>query len=335
MRRDAIHSLVFPGTSTRFEVGRVDAESGGEIQEGMLVTRDGNKSIPIRNCIPRFVPNSSYTSNFGLQWNHFRRTQLDRFNGTTISSDRFYSSTGWSHQELQGQRILEVGCGAGRFTQVMLDAGAEVWSLDYSTAVDACWGNNGPHPKLCVVQGNLYDMPFERSSFDKVLCFGVLQHTPDVKRAFMSLPSFLKPHGKLAVDFYRKEKWPTRWTSKYLWRPLTKRMPNELLFKFVAWYVPRWLPFDNRLDEMTFFWRFAKYVRGIMPCWNYAGMLPLTDELLKEWAVLDTFDALSPTYDQPQSIDVVRPWFQEAGLSNVNVRHGDNGIVGCGVKPKE
>ena len=335
MRRAVIDSLVFPGTNMAFELGHVEFEAHGEIQEGMLVTRDGDKSIPIRNFIPRFVPDSSYTSNFGLQWNHFRRTQLDRFNGTTITSDRFYAGTGWSPKELYVQRILEVGCGAGRFTQVMLDAGAEVWSLDYSTAVDACWANNGPHPRLCVVQGSLYAMPFEKSSFDKVFCFGVLQHTPHVKLAFMSLIPFLKPQGKLAVDFYRKEKWPTRWTSKYLWRPVTKRVSNELLFKIVEWYVPRWLPFDNRLDEMRLFWRFAKYIRGIVPCWNYAGMLPLTDVQLKEWAILDTFDALSPTYDQPQSIDVIRHWFQEARLTDINVRYGGNGIEGCGVKPNE
>jgi len=332
MRYEAVRSFVLSTSCRGFQIEHVQTEVDGDIKEGSLFEPSTNTVVPVRNFIPRFVGSSSYTANFGLQWNHFRRTQIDRFNGTTISADRFYAGTGWSPDGLRGERILEVGCGAGRFTQVMLDAGADVWALDYSTAVDACWANNGPHPRLCVIQGDLYALPFKRGYFDKVFCFGVLQHTPDVKRAFMSMVQFVKPGGEIAVDVYRKERWPTRWTSKYVCRPITKRIPHNLLFRIVEWYVPRWLPFDNRLDEMPFFWRFAKYVRGIVPCWNYTGIFPLTKEQIREWAVLDTFDALSPKYDQPQTIETVESWFQETRLNDINVRYGSNGIVGCARK---
>ncbi|MDR4473462.1 MAG: hypothetical protein MRJ92_12735 [Nitrospira sp.] len=65
--------------------------------------------------VPRFVPDSGYSENFGEQWNRFRRTQLDKFNGTRAPlQERFYSGTGWSPDELKGARVLEAGCGAGR-----------------------------------------------------------------------------------------------------------------------------------------------------------------------------------------------------------------------------
>jgi len=184
-----------------------------------------------------------------------------------------------------------------------------------------------------VTQADLYSMPFKAEYSDKVFAFGVLQHTPDVKRSFMTLIQFLKLGGQLAIDVYRKEKWPTRWTSKYLWRPITKRMPNFLLFPMVQWYVPRWLQFDNRLDELTFLGRFAEHIRGIVPCWNYRGTLPLTEEQIEAWAILDTFDALSPKYDHPQTIETVQSWFEEAKLADIEVRYGGNGILGCGTKP--
>ena len=44
--------------------------------------------IPIINGIPRFVGEKSYADAFGMQWNHFRQTQLDSYTHTTISRDR-------------------------------------------------------------------------------------------------------------------------------------------------------------------------------------------------------------------------------------------------------
>lgn len=44
-----------------------------EIMEGWLVSEDGEHRYPIRNGIPRFVPESNYADNFGMQWNHFAK----------------------------------------------------------------------------------------------------------------------------------------------------------------------------------------------------------------------------------------------------------------------
>lgn len=327
MRPEVLGFLRAPGSGSQLEIKGVVEQERGEIKTGELAAADSNHSYPIRDFIPRFVQDDSYTASFGEQWNRYRRTQLDRFNGTTLSRDRFFRDTQWTLEELRGQTVLEVGCGAGRFTQVLLDAGAELFSMDYSSAVDACWANNGPHAKLTMVQADLYRMPFATASFDKVFCYGVLQHTPDVKRAFMSLIPFLKRDGKIAVDVYPKTRWITRWTAKYWYRPLTKRLPRDLLRRIVEWYVPRWIPIDNRLQSV----RVLRYlVPALVPCWNYTGMLPLSDQQIRDWAVLDTFDALSPMYDSPQTLSTVQGWFDEAGLKDIHVRPGGNGILGNG-----
>ena len=41
-----------------------------EIIDGWLVTESGAHRYPIRGGIPRFVPESNYADNFGMQWNH-------------------------------------------------------------------------------------------------------------------------------------------------------------------------------------------------------------------------------------------------------------------------
>lgn len=330
MRPSAVEHLCDPSSRRPLTIASVGEQQDGEIREGELAVEGSDGRYAIRNFIPRFVPDSSYTASFGEQWNRYRRIQIDRFNGTTLSRDRFFRDTGWRPEEIAGQRILEAGGGAGRFTQVMLDAGAQVYSIDYSTAVDASWTTNGLNPNLFLAQADIYALPFKHGFFDKVFCYGVLQHTPDARRAFSSLLPFLKPGGKIAVDVYRKLWWVHRWTAKFWYRPVTKRMSRDRLRKIVEWYVPRWIPIDNMFQRIPM----MRYVvPAIVPCWNYTGMLPLTPEQIEQWAILDTFDALSPQYDSPQTISTVQEWFQTAGLKDVDVRYGGNGILGNAVKP--
>ena len=144
------------------------------------------------------MPEENHADNFGMQWNHFRHTQLDSYSGHPISANRFWEATGWLPDNIKGQYVLDVGCGAGRFAEVALDAGANGLALDYSSAVDACYANLKQHPNLHVVQGDIYALPFEQESFPFVYSLGVLQHTPDVAKAFAALPPMVAGEGRLS-----------------------------------------------------------------------------------------------------------------------------------------
>ena len=282
-----------------------------------------------RNGIPRFVPDDGYAESFGEQWNAYRRVQLDSATGKPLSRERLFRGTGWP-ERLDGERVLEVGSGAGRFTEVLLGAGAEVWAVDASSAVDAARANLGGHPRLHLAQADLFDLPFEPGSFDRVLCFGVLQHTPDPRRAFLTVVEQARPGGAVAADVYRRAPYVDRWSAKTLWRPLTTRLPRRTLRRAVEWYVPRWLPVDTRLARVP---RIGRFLTAVVPCWNYTGLLDLDREQLRAWAILDTFDALSPRYDEPQDIETVREWVAAAGLVDADVREGGNGIEVSGRRP--
>jgi len=65
---------------------------------------------------------------------------------------------------------------------------------------------------------------------------------------------------------------------------------------------------------------------------DYRGRFNLSEKMLKEWAILDTFDGLSPVYDNPQTLETVQQWFREAGLQQCEVHEGFNGIEGRGFK---
>ena len=65
---------------------------------------------------------------------------------------------------------------------------------------------------------------------------------------------------------------------------------------------------------------------------DYSAWYKLEDCKLKDWAVLNTFDMLSPRFDKPKSASTVRKWFSKAGFMEVEVGRGYNGIEGRGRK---
>ena len=200
MNIELLDLLRCPMTGQRLTI-EGDPNHAAVINAGWLVSDDGQHRYPIRDGIPRFVPQSNYADNFGMQWNHFRQTQLDSYSSHPISANRFWEGTGWSPQILKGQWVLDIGCGAGRFAEVALNAGAKVVALDYSSAVDACYANLQNHPNLHVVQGDIFALPFERERFAFVYSLGVLQHTPDVAAAFAALPVMVQRGGEDVCGF--------------------------------------------------------------------------------------------------------------------------------------
>ena len=79
-----------------------------------------NKEYELREDIPRFVPSESFASSFGLQWNAFRKVQLDSYTNTNMSEDRVKTAIPMPLESIKGLRILEVGSGAWRFTEILL-----------------------------------------------------------------------------------------------------------------------------------------------------------------------------------------------------------------------
>jgi SAM-dependent methyltransferase len=286
-----------------------------EIEGGFLDCAGCEKRYPILDGIPRFVPLDNYAANFGFQWNRFRQTQLDSHSGRDVSRERFLRSTAWKPELLEGLTILDAGCGAGRFAEVALSLGATVFAVDYSRAVEACRENFCGHPNLHVVQGNIYSLPFPENCFDAIYCLGVLQHTPDPRRAFLSLPRHLKPGGRLAVDIYQAG-WRRALNTKYWLRPLTSRLPQDRLFRAVERSAPLLLGLSKNVGRVPVIGKFAQ---RLLPVANYDGMYGLNRRQLKEWAVLDTFDMLAPEYDQPQTPRALHRWTHEAGLQEIEI----------------
>ncbi len=294
--------------------------------EGESYVDDQGASFPVVAGIPRFCPAENYATNFGKQWNLFDTTQIDGEGvDTAVSSVRLFAETGWTPQALAGLDILEVGSGAGRFSRVLVEqTEATLYSVDYSSAVEANWRNNGNLSKgrLHLAQASIYELPYVPGSFDKVLCLGVLQHTPDFGKSVAALVAMAKPGGEIVVDFYPIRGWWTKLHAKYLLRPITKRMSHDRLMRLIEGNVGWMEKLVGGLQRIGL-GALARFVPLVDP-----STLPpeLDAEQRREWLVLDTFDMFSPAHDHPQRVATVARMFERAGARVTFAGFVDNGV---------
>jgi len=281
-------------------------------------------TYPIVDGIPRFVPLDNYAGSFGYQWNTFRKEQLDRYNGTTLSADRFWSETGWTSEDMKGALILDAGCGAGRFLDAASMTDATIIGIDLSNAVDAARENLFDRTNIHFVQASIYDLPFRPGTFDKVYCIGVIQHTPDTVKSLRCIAEMVRPGGDLAVTIYPRKPW-TKLFSKYWLRPITRRMSKEKLMAAVERVMPIAFPVTNVLFRIPYLNRAFKFV---IPLANYVGEKQLNDEQRYAWAILDTFDMLSPYYDQPMTEAEARKPLSESGIEVTRLTFYGLNLVG-------
>ncbi len=321
MRAHFVKYLACPACRGDLEISSIEVQQSSAIESGTLRCRDCGKTYPVVRFIPRFVPDDDYAKGFGFQWLKYRTTQLDSHTGLDISRQRFFAQTRWP-QDLSGELVLEAGCGAGRFTEHAAATGATVISLDLSLAVEANYTNNGRRDNVLIVQGSIFDMPFKKKFFDKVFCFGVLQHTPDPFKAFVSLVSFVKDGGKIAIDVYRNY-WKAWLISKYYLRPLTRHMAPERLFRLVTNYVDFMWPVCSAIRKIPHVGPQLNLVLGVP---DHSG-LGVKGEMLKQCAYLDCFAMFGARYDYPQTLGTVKRWFESLNFNDFDVNHGSLGIV--------
>lgn len=328
MNRRLLQWLACPKCHCQLEVA-VQKEKDGEIEEGSLRCAKCQRTYPVLRGIPRFVPSESYAASFGRQWNKFARLQLDSVNGTTFSYDRFYSITEWDPGALKGKVVLDVGCGAGRFAEVVQQTGAEVVAVDLSSAIDACRQNLSRHSQVHYVQASSYELPFRDGTFDYVYCIGVLQHTPDPRGSALSILAKTAVGGQAGLWLYE-----LTWKSfvgtggfKYLLRPWTKRMRLDRLERLCERLERMCWPITRRARRAG---KLGRVMMRLLPvaCAHLYG-IPLSDEDFREWVVLDTFDIYSPAHDHPQRFATVRRWMESAGFKpDPRHPHGAISITG-------
>jgi 2-polyprenyl-3-methyl-5-hydroxy-6-metoxy-1,4-benzoquinol methylase len=309
----------------------VDPRSGAALQHdgSFLVSNDG-KAFPIVNGIPRFVESDDYAAAFGLQWVIHSCTQLDSETGAGLSRIRLERCLGAPLSSLQGKTVLEAGCGAGRFTELLVNEGARVHAIDLSRAVDANKENIGEPANYLIAQADLTELPFPAEAFDVVVCLGVLQHTPSPESSMRALWAKLKPGGLFVIDHYT---WDLSLVTKLapVYRQILKRLPPPTAKRLTDTLVEMFFPLHWAVRDV---FPLQALLSRVSPCQVYFRSSPeLTREQHFELSRLDTFDQLTDHYKWLRTPAQIRRTLSALGGEEVTVRRGGNGVEARCRKP--
>jgi SAM-dependent methyltransferase len=95
-----------------------------------------------------------------------------------------------------GERVLDLGCGAGRFLTALRDAGADPVGAEIAEAAAERARATGVEVRLVEPDGTL---PFGHGEFDLVWCSEVLEHIPDVAGTLHEVRRVLERDGRLLL----------------------------------------------------------------------------------------------------------------------------------------
>ncbi len=142
--------------------------------------------------------------------------------------------------DLTDKRVLDVGCGKGRFARVLQEQnpGAEIWGLDISEEM-LRFVPAGIHTRA----GSMTELPFADSTFDFAYATESLEHAVDIERAVHEMCRVVKPGGKLVIVDKNAEHWGKlktsaweRWFTRGELEKLLKRDCSEVRSELLSYW---------------------------------------------------------------------------------------------------
>ncbi len=130
-----------------------------------------------------------------------------RLNRSKAARVEFLTNVRYIERYLKpGDRILDVGAGAGEYSLYFARKGYEVFALELSPSnIKAFEAKLGPEDHVELSQGNAVDLSrYADESFDIVLLFGPLYHLhseADCQQCIREAKRVCKPNGKLFFAF--------------------------------------------------------------------------------------------------------------------------------------
>ncbi len=99
-------------------------------------------------------------------------------------------------------RVLDLGCGSGRWSRYIADRAGTVDAVDPGNSVFAAAAMLVDKKNVRITQASSDSIPFANNTFEFVMCLGVLHHIPDTQKALNDLIQKLKPGGYALLYFY-------------------------------------------------------------------------------------------------------------------------------------
>ena len=150
---------------------------------------------------------------FGREWGKFTQEALGAAEREQLFAE-YFSLFDWSKRP---KRVLDMGCGSGRWDVLLAPLVDELVAADASLEALEVAKRNVPAPNVSFVECSPETLPFPDGHFDFIFSLGVLHHLPDTEAAIKSLACKLDPGGRLLLYlYYAFDNRPT-W-FRYIWK---------------------------------------------------------------------------------------------------------------------
>ena len=142
--------------------------------------------------------------------------------------------------DLRGKRVLDVGCGKGRFARVFQEQQpeAEMWGLDISEEM-LRFVPEGIHTRA----GSMTELPFDDASFDGAYATESLEHAVEIEKAVSEICRVVKPGGRIAIIDKNAEQWGRletpeweKWFTRKELEQLLRRHCRNVSSRFISYW---------------------------------------------------------------------------------------------------
>jgi ubiquinone/menaquinone biosynthesis C-methylase UbiE len=142
--------------------------------------------------------------------------------------------------DLAGRRVLDVGCGKGRFARILAERHpqAEVWGLDLSLAM-----LRFAPAAVRTCAGSMTELPFPDGAFDAAYATESLEHAVEVPAAVSEICRVVKPGGRIVIIDKNAEQWGRfetpeweKWFHRKELERLLGRHCREVSSRFISYW---------------------------------------------------------------------------------------------------
>ncbi|MFN7906083.1 MAG: class I SAM-dependent methyltransferase [Pseudobdellovibrionaceae bacterium] len=128
----------------------------------------------------------------------------DSYLNPTVAIDELFFPQAFA--DVFHQNVLEVGCGTGRHTVRLLDAGNTVTGIDISEGMLSKLKEKIQDNKLTLIHGDFLTDHIPNAPFDSIVTSLVLEHIDDLNTFFSISRKVLKPFGYLYISDIHPER---------------------------------------------------------------------------------------------------------------------------------